>query len=87
MPQESRDIKTVCLKFRFSEEQASELNKALSVFDEKTIFAVRSSSPEEDLEGSSFAGGYETVLGVTVANIEKAVVQAFVSCLDERVAV
>ena len=29
-----------------------------------SFLAVRSSSPEEDLAGMSFAGGYETVLGV-----------------------
>jgi hypothetical protein len=28
------------------------------------LFAVRSSSPEEDLVGASFAGGYDTILGV-----------------------
>ncbi|GKT31818.1 Phosphoenolpyruvate synthase like protein, partial [Aduncisulcus paluster] len=48
-------------------------------------FAVRSSSPEEDLSGASFAGGYETVLGVTKDTVLDAVKEAFVSCLDERV--
>eukprot|EP00927_Polykrikos_kofoidii_P033920 TRINITY_DN28759_c0_g1_i1.p1 TRINITY_DN28759_c0_g1~~TRINITY_DN28759_c0_g1_i1.p1 ORF type:complete len:1084 (+),score=219.53 TRINITY_DN28759_c0_g1_i1:78-3329(+) len=49
--------------------------------------AVRSSSPEEDLAGMSFAGGYETVLGVcaTVENVQIAVQTVFASCLDERV--
>ena len=51
------------------------------------LFAVRSSSPEEDLEGSSFAGGYETVLGVSRGRLEAAVRRAFASCLDARVAV
>jgi hypothetical protein len=49
------------------------------------IVAVRSSSPEEDLEELSFAGGYETVLGVTEEGLEDAVRRAFASCLDERV--
>ena len=49
------------------------------------IFAVRSSSPEEDLEGASFAGGYETILGVPVAGIEEALHHSFASCFDERV--
>lgn len=35
--------------------------------------------------GVSFAGGYETILGVTPANMESAIRQAFVSCLDARV--
>ncbi|KAA3661906.1 MAG: hypothetical protein DWQ04_14940, partial [Chloroflexi bacterium] len=50
-----------------------------------STFAVRSSSPEEDLDGASFAGGYETSLGVTRNNIEEAIRHSFVSCLDERV--
>ncbi len=47
--------------------------------------AVRSSSPEEDLASASFAGGYETVLGVTATSLEDAVRSCFVSALDARV--
>lgn len=32
------------------------------------MFAIRSSSPEEDLVGISLAGGYEIVLGVNRRN-------------------
>lgn len=35
--------------------------------------------------GASFAGGYETKLGVTMKGIERAVVYCFSSCLDHRV--
>ena len=49
--------------------------------------AVRSSSPEEDLAAVSFAGLYETVLGVTGNGLEDAIRACFVSCLDGRVAV
>jgi rifampicin phosphotransferase len=49
------------------------------------VFAVRSSSPEEDLEGTSFAGMYETSLGVLSSGLEKAVAHAFSSCFDYRV--
>ena len=49
------------------------------------FFAVRSSSPEEDLEGASFAGGYETTLGVTVETLEAAILHSFTSSFDERV--
>ena len=38
-----------------------ELEKRLS---EDTIWAVRSSGVAEDLEGASFAGQYDTILGV-----------------------
>ena len=47
--------------------------------------AVRSSSPEEDLAEASFAGLYETVLDVSPADLEGAVRQCFLSCLDSRV--
>lgn len=55
--------------------------------DEGSFVAVRSSSPEEDLAGMSFAGGYETVLGVRaeIEAITEAVRHVFASCLDERV--
>ena len=49
--------------------------------------AVRSSSPEEDLDGASFAGGYETCLGVRPGDLEAAVRSVFASCLDARVLV
>lgn len=49
------------------------------------VFAVRSSSPEEDLEGTSFAGMYETLLGQKREQLEKAVAEAFSSCFDFRV--
>ncbi len=47
--------------------------------------AVRSSSPEEDASGSSFAGAYESILGVTEAALEKSIRDVFASCLDERI--
>ena len=50
------------------------------------VCAVRSSSPEEDLAEASFAGLYETVLGVTPHALEDAIRHCFASCLDGRVA-
>ena len=49
------------------------------------LYAVRSSSPEEDLAGASFAGNYETYLGIKFDSIEKYVLKSFISCLDFRV--
>ncbi len=58
------------------------------------VVAVRSSSPEEDLVGTSFAGGYETTLGVpldtsTSGNsndaFANALLTSFLSMLDYRV--
>lgn len=48
-------------------------------------FAVRSSSPDEDLTTSSFAGLYETRLGVRPEDLEDAVRDCFASSLDVRV--
>ena len=47
--------------------------------------AVRSSSPDEDLSGASFAGLYESVLGAGSASLPDAVRKCFGSCLDARV--
>lgn len=43
------------------------------------LFAVRSSAPQEDLAGASFAGVYESFLGVTTGELREAVRQVFVS--------
>jgi pyruvate,water dikinase len=50
------------------------------IFKEKynnIIYAIRSSSPEEDLEGASFAGNYETYLGIKYEDIEKYILKTF----------
>lgn len=81
-------LKMLCVALDLDEWQKSVLAKALeplSARDGTSLFAVRSSSPEEDLEGASFAGGYETVLGVQVDGVENALRRSFASCLDERV--
>lgn len=69
----------------FTEEQKQVLQNALARYEKLKYFAVRSSSPKEDLEGASFAGGYETILGVSRENIQDAVLRAFCSCLHPRV--
>ncbi len=78
-------LKGKALSLKLTETQKQDILSAIDVFGNDSLFAVRSSSPEEDLEGTSFAGGYETVLGVTFETIEVAVVRAFASCLDYRV--
>lgn len=77
-------IKKVAEGLTFTREQEDELSRAM---DNMTgyLFAVRSSSPEEDLEGTSFAGMYETILGVTIEDIESSVAKAFSSMFDYRV--
>jgi rifampicin phosphotransferase len=79
------ELKEFSHSLPFDDVQLQSISNALSSFSNSAMFAVRSSSPEEDLEGNSFAGGYETVLGVTVEDLEKAVKTTFASCLDYRV--
>jgi rifampicin phosphotransferase len=80
------ELKSLCPKLELSPEQKTVLKEALQKVG-GSVFAVRSSSPEEDLEGASFAGGYETVLGVTPDKLVAAMRRTFASCLDYRVAV
>lgn len=49
-------------------------------------FAVRSSGVDEDLPDASFAGQYETVLGVDTDDLERAVKTCWASAFSERVA-
>ena len=62
-----------------------EVQRLVESWGDGATCAVRSSSPEEDLDAASFAGGYVTVLGVRPAALEDAVRDCFVSALDERV--
>lgn len=79
-------LKQISSGYELHPEQKKRFREALFAFDEKTLFAVRSSSPEEDLDGASFAGCYETVLGVTSDRLEAAIHTTFASCLDARIA-
>ncbi|MDY6865603.1 MAG: PEP/pyruvate-binding domain-containing protein, partial [Halobacteriota archaeon] len=82
------EVKAICEGLELGDAQKKVLSQAMEALkiDVKTaLFAVRSSSPEEDLEGASFAGGYETILGVKEENIKDALRRSFASCLDERV--
>ncbi|EOD42046.1 hypothetical protein EMIHUDRAFT_447557, partial [Emiliania huxleyi CCMP1516] len=49
------------------------------------LAAVRSSAPEEDGTGASFAGVFETKLGVSPEGLEAAVRACFASVFDHRV--
>lgn len=64
--------------------QKAELEKHLADIS-GDLFSVRSSSPEEDLEGTSFAGMYETFLGVSRDKIEPFILKTFASCFNFRV--
>ena len=49
------------------------------------LLAVRSSSPEEDLAGASFAGLYQSYLGIAPADLPQAVRACFCAGMDQRV--
>ncbi len=68
----------------FTEAQRTQLEEISTALGNRQL-AVRSSSPEEDLKGASFAGLYETVLNTTSNTLKQAVCSCFESCLDERV--
>ncbi len=76
-------VKQMAGQFQWSEQQRDVLNQLASLGPGP--FAVRSSSPEEDLAGASFAGQYETLLDVGIEGMPAAVHTCFVSCLDSRV--
>ncbi|AOT69660.1 PEP/pyruvate-binding domain-containing protein [Geosporobacter ferrireducens] len=81
-------LKELCMHLELDENRKKSFEAALNTFAESSkniLFAVRSSSPEEDLEGASFAGGYETSLGVNLETIEDALRHSFASSLDARV--
>ena len=79
------DLKAICEKLELTNEQEEQIQDAVQALPDDALLAVRSSSPEEDLAGASFAGGYETTLGVTTETLRDAVRYSFASAFDERV--
>ena len=77
-------LKEATKQQKFSSSQKELLENALENVP-AGMYAARSSSPQEDLENISFAGLYETFLGVTREGIEDAVRNVFLSMLDFRV--
>lgn len=81
-------LKECCSSLKLNATQRQHLNTAMKTnFDNEPnlLVAVRSSSPEEDLVQASFAGGYETTLGVTSDTLLDAIQTSFASALDFRV--
>ncbi len=78
-------LKAACANLALTSEQEGQLTEALQVLLPGSFFAVRSSSPEEDLEGASFAGGYKSTLGVTKETMLDAIRASFASAFDARV--
>jgi pyruvate,water dikinase len=80
-------VKDSCQTLTFTEDQQKTLSEIRHHLKNEgiTLMAVRSSSPVEDLEGASFAGIYESVMGVTEGTLEGAIKTCFASALDGRV--
>lgn len=76
------NLKNQVSALQLDQNQLNLLGTALAQIPNAKLYAVRSSSPEEDLEGRSFAGAYETVLGVKREGLEAAIKTCFASCLD-----
>lgn len=84
----SEALRVLCNTLELTVSQRRQLDQALGVFRAEAgefLFAVRSSSPDEDMEGASFAGGYETTLGVRLEGLELAIRNSFASSFNERV--
>lgn len=82
------DLQAACEGLSFTEAQQQHLSAALEELpgsghaSAAGSLAVRSSAPQEDLAGASFAGVYESVLGVAPGELARAVRTVFVSALD-----
>ena len=84
------ELKRLCSDLAWTANQREgldELRTQLGALGTDVLFAVRSSAPEEDQVAASFAGCYETTLGVREADLEQALCRCFASSLDERVLV
>lgn len=60
----------------------AQLSASLIKHDPAQRYAVRSSSPDEDTENASFAGLYETCLGIAPCDLDRALRHCFSACLD-----
>lgn len=78
-------LKNLTKDLEFSAEQKKAIAREIKNISDYSIFAVRSSSPEEDLIDTSFAGMYETYLGITKDHLDQTIKKAFASMLDIRV--
>lgn len=87
------DATAICSKLQASSlelglsEAQSEAIRRLAVEMNGKLAAVRSSAPEEDGSGASFAGAFETKLAVetTFEGLERAIKECFASLWDYRV--
>jgi len=80
-----RHIQEVVQSYQSSAEQKQIITEELRRWAPNALFAVRSSSPEEDLASASFAGGYKTILGVPGTQVSSTLPAVVASSLDPRI--
>ena len=78
-------LQELAADFTFTQQQRRNFEEKINRFATNAIFAVRSSSPEEDLTSASFAGQYKTLLGIPRDKLEESIAQAYASMFDVRV--
>ena len=88
-------LKAMCTDLPLSDDQRAALDQLKSIMmssswsgigkNNNKLAAVRSSAPEEDGAAASFAGAFETRLGVTADTLEDAVRHCLASLFDFRV--
>lgn len=78
-------VQAIAAQLTLTDSQRLALDRHMVELQGTDLFAVRSSSPEEDLSGSSFAGMYETFLGTTRTRLEETIARAYSSMFGFRV--
>ena len=81
-------LKGMCRDLPLSDGQRDALERVqldMKTWPGEGLAAVRSSAPEEDGISASYAGAFDTILGVTAAEVEDAVRVCFASLFDYRV--
>jgi len=81
----SENLQKKILSAKVPKEILDQLDKTIADDKESALWAVRSSGVAEDLEGASFAGQYDTFLGVSgIEEISKAVLKCWASFFNSH---
>ena len=88
LEQACQHLKSQCMTLPLTNSQQTALNELSNIISTQfahSLAAVRSSAIEEDGRDMSYAGMFETELGVSSRNLEMAVRRCFASKFDSRV--
>lgn len=85
-PDSRTDLDSALRKLQVSDAQSKTLLRVLSLLGESNSgFAVRSSSQYEDMKAHSFAGIYDSILGVRGGELLNAITECFASGFSDKV--